>query len=259
MLALNITHKKAQNMKLADADIEDPTSILMSKVAIYAKKFKDFDPRIIEGCALCYKHSPIYRKHITSSSFGKTMGWRLTHAWTQKPKNYSDLKMIGPLDLGLFSVRIDAILGNNQLTDFVEEAKKLAIFKNYIHATQNFILNLLAHKDIHWLNYDTHPSNEKFLALCKSYSPTFKEVMEKGKDDGWELVKIWSDNPRNITALKAIFPLDIALYCVRLDSIIYHTDLTAFANEVHKNQYTSALPMEVMKFVSQIKSEWSAR
>lgn len=243
-------------MKLANVDIEDPTSILLEKVAVYAKKFRDFDPSIIEGCALCYKYSPLYRKHITSSNFGKTMGWRLTHAWTQKPKDYSDLKMIGPLDLGLFSVRIDAILGNNELPHFVEEAKKLPIFKQYIQATQNFILNLLVNEDTGWLTYEINPSYEKFIELCKSYSPTFKEVMKKGKGDGWELVKIWSDNPKDITALRAIFPLDIALYCVRLDSIIYATDLTEFASKMNASNYASILPMEVMRFVAQLKNEW---
>ena len=243
-------------MKLIDTDIENLTPILMKKIAIYAKKFKDFDPRIIEGCALCYKHSPLYRKHIASSSFGKTMGWRLTHSWTQDPKRYSDLKMIGPLDLGLFSVRIDAILGNNDLTEFVEQAKQLPIFTSYIHATQNFILNLLVNKDIRWLNFETHPSYKNFLEVCKSYSPTYRKIAEKGKGDGWELVKIWSDNPENITALRTVFPLDIALYCVRLDSIIYHTDLTEFTHEINANKYASILPMEVMKFVSQIQNEW---
>ncbi|MDT7832730.1 hypothetical protein RQM59_10095 [Flavobacteriaceae bacterium S356] len=254
-LALGTPSNSIEHMKHVDV-IEDPTAILLKKVAIYAKKFKDFDPRIIAGCALCYKHSPLYRQHIASSSFGKTMGWRLTHAWTQDPKRYSNLKMVGPLDLGLFSVRIDAILGNNQLLDFVEEAKQLPIFTSYIHATQNFILNLLANEDIHWLTYKTSSSNRKFLELCKSYSPTFRAVSEKGNGDGWDLVKIWSENPEKITGLRDIFPLDIAIYCVRLDSIIYDTDLTSFATKINAGEYASFLPMEVMKFVCQIQNEW---
>ncbi len=240
-------------MKSKDSDI---TAILMEKIAIYAEKFKSFDSRIIEGCALCYKHSPLYRKHIASSSFGKSMGWRLTYAWTQTPGRYDDLKMIGPLDLGLFSVRIDAILGNNRLTDFVEQAKQLPIFTSYIRATQSFILNLIVNKDISWLTYETYPSSMEFLDLCKYYSPTYREITKKGKGDGWELVKIWSDNPEGITALRFIFPLDIAIYCVRLDSIIYHKDLTVFTNQIKANKYFLVLPMEVMKFVCQIQNEW---
>ncbi len=243
-------------MDTADFDIQDPTSILLKKVSIYSQKFKGFDSRIIEGCALCYTHSPLYRSHINAPNFGKTLGWRLTHAWTQQPKLYDDLALIGPLDLGLFSVRIDAILGNTNIHDFINQAKQLSIFTDYILATKRFISQLISNKDIDWLTNDPNPNHESFIALCKRFSSTFRELLEKGEGDGWELVNIWSANSENITALRSIFPLDVALYCVRLDSIIHGTDLTEFADEMNRNKYASILPIEVMKFVSQIQNEW---
>lgn len=243
-------------MKSVDLDIQDPNPVLQKKIAVYAQKFKDFDPRIIKGCALCYTYSPLYRRHINAPSFGKTMGWRLTHAWTRQPKLYGDLALVGPLDLGLFSVRIDAILGNIDLHAFVNEAKEMSIFTEYMYATKKFITSLIANKDIDWLNNDPNPAYKPFIALCKEYSPTFCKLMEQGEGDGWELVDIWSKNSAAITGLRSIFPLDVALYCVRLDSIIYDTDLTGFANVLNKNNYASILPIAVMQFVSQIQHEW---
>jgi len=233
--------------------LEDIIPYIKRKTHIYSEKFKEFDERIIYGVAICYKHSPTFRKHFDSEHFGKTMGWRITHLWTKNTKEYPALNMIGPLDLGLYCVRIDAILENNDITEFLREAKTAPIFKKYIHATTQFMISLLANQETSWLYYKD-PDTTPAIELCSEYSSTLREILKNGNGDGWDLVKLWTEKNESIKSLRRIYPLDIAIYCIRLDSIIYGTDLNEFSKKANKIQAFKLFPMEILRFTNELSA-----
>lgn len=224
---------------------------LTVRVKKYAQKFKGFDERVVDGVSLCYKHSPTFRKHVESPHFGEVRGWRITWLWTPHVKEYETLKLIGPLDLGIYSVRIDGILGETNIPKFVQEAKGKPIFREYIKATADFISELIGKERISWQS-ETNPPIETALKLCGEVSPTLNRIMAKGKGDGWEIVNLWVDNSEKIEALRNIYPLDIAIYCVRLDSITYGIDLTDFGKAAAKIPAFKLFPREVVRFILQV-------
>jgi len=232
---------------------------LVTKVRRYAEKFKEFDPEILEGVKLCYEYSPLFRAHVDSPYFGETLGWRISWLWTKNVKAYPQLKLIGPLDLGLYSVRIDSILGRTDLDAFVEEAKGKTIFQRYIIATAEFIDELLKRGDAAWFEKTPRRDRESIMEavkLCREFSPTLGMVLGRGRGDGWDIVKIWVDEPDRITALREIYPLDIAIYCIRLDSITYGIDLKPLAEKMEEVPTFYLFPQEVVRFVNQILMEW---
>lgn len=228
--------------------------VLTDKVKIYAKKFKEFDSRIIEGVGVCYRHSPTFRAHVNSPHFGETRGWRITWLWTPHVKQYPILKFVGPLDLGLYSVRIDGILGQTDISKFVAEARTISMFQEYITATAEFIAELLHNGDNSWIHVNGS-SVEPALLLCEEYSSTFRAIRKNGRPNGWDIVKLWTNNPEEITALQEIFPLDIGIYCVRLDSIIQGIELTDFGKQLEELPAFKLFPREVMRFILQILSK----
>jgi len=228
---------------------------LVNKVRKYAEKFKIFDESIIDGVALCYKHSPILREHIDSHNFGETLGWRITWLWTKNVKEYEELELIGPLDLGLYALRIDDILGQTNLEPFLVEAENKPVFKKYITATVNFISELIRRNDVSWMTGINSSSLESAVNLCSKYSPTLKKIMERGKGDGWKIVRLWTPNPEKITALRNIYPLDVAIYCVRLDSITHGINLTDFGKEANEISAFKLFPKEVVRFILQVLAE----
>ena len=227
---------------------------LVEKVKTYAKKFKEFSPEIMEGVELCYKYSPTFRAHVDSPHFGEVRGWRVTWMFTPHVKQYAMLKYVGPYDLGLFSVRIDGILGKTNIEAFVKEAKDLPITREYITSTADFICELIRNGEVEWLQGNPNADIKPALKLCSQYSPTFNAVQTMGKGNGWEIVKLWVDNPERITALRRIFPLDIAIYCVRLDSIIHGINLTDFGKEAEEIPAFKLFPIEVARFTLQVLS-----
>lgn len=226
---------------------------LEAKIGRYAAKFPMFDERILIGCGLCYKYSPLFRAHVGSPHFGETLGWRVTYLWTEKADAFPELALIGPLDLGLYSVRIDSILGRTRLERFVKIAKRLPIFKTYIEATEHFLIQLLAAGEDRWLHHN-HSSTAGAVEVCKQYSPTFKEVLAS-QGDGWGIVKTWVPDPESIASLRRIYPLDVGMYCVRLDSIINGTDLKGFQDAVNTSPAFKMLPMEVLRFVADVRRQ----
>jgi len=231
---------------------------LTEKIEKYAEKFKEFDERIVEGVSLCYSHSPTFRKHVDSPHFGEVRGWRITWLWTPHVKQYEMLKLIGPLDLGLYSVRIDGILREADVSKFVQEARSKPVFQEYITATAEFISELIRRGEVLWVQDDANAPLEPALELCLRYSPTFKKVtsrLAEEADDGWEIVRLWVANPEKVEALRSIFPLDIAIYCVRLDSITYDINLTDFGREVEEIKAFKLFPREIVRFTFQVLAE----
>lgn len=231
---------------------------LTRKVEKYAEKFKEFDEKIVEGVGICYKHSPTFRAHVDSPHFGEVKGWRITWLWTTHVKEYPMLKLVGPLDLGLYSVRIDGLLGQTDIAKFVEEAKNKKIFQEYITATADFISELIRKGEFSWISTELNPPIEPALDLCLRYSPTLKTVMASPdieRRNGWEIVKLWVEKPGKITALRRIFPLDIAIYCVRLDSITYNINLTDFSREAEEIPAFKLFPREIVRFIFQVLTE----
>jgi len=230
-------------------------SSLYEKVETYAKKFKEFDPEILEGVELCYRYSPTFRAHVDSPRFGEVLGWRITWLWTPHPKKYPMLKLIGPLDLGLFSVRIDGILGETDIDSFVEEARGRPIFRKYISATADFISALIENGECEWMKADREEAFTtlpRAVTLCREYSPTFRKLLAEGEGDGWQIVKLWTEDPEEITALRSIYPLDVGIYCVRLDSITYGINLTDFAKECEQIPAFKLFAVEITRFVLQV-------
>lgn len=228
---------------------------LNKQVEEYAQKFKEFNEEILKAVKVCFKHSLTYRKHIISPYFGEVKGWRITWMWTENVKDYPQLKFVGPLDLGLYSIRIDTILGRTDMDEFLSDALGVPMFQRYISATGHFISKLIKNGEAKWAVSEPNPPIQPALDLCEEYSPTFKKVrkrLQETDEDAWDIVKLWISDPTKIHALRRIFPLDIAIYCVRLDSITFDIDLTDFKKEADKMAAFDLFPKEISQFILEI-------
>ena len=230
---------------------------------IYAERWKEYDPVIIDGVELCYEYSPTFRRFVDSPHFGKVLGWRITWAWTKNVKKYPMLKWIGPVDLGLYSVRIDDILGRTDIDSFVEEARDVPIFRKYILASAEFVLKLIANGETAWVLPPEEMSPDRRDSIVsracgaiRKVSSLFKEVVEKGRGDGWGIVRLWVDEPDRIKALRRIFPLDVAIYCARLDSLIHNIDLAPLAEDEGFQAGARLFATEIAAFVAEVLREW---
>jgi len=236
------------------------TSFPEDKIRADMVRYGGADDDMLEVLRLCYEYSPLCRDFLNSDHFGEVLGWRITYTWTTDVPRYSKyLRIIYPADLCIYAVRIDGILGNAALNDFAKEGARLKGFKKYIEATRRFYSalkrdttagrKLKALLKLAKLKLREEKLKEEVIEFCKLRSPTFREVLSKGRGDGWEIVKVWSDKWDKIEALRRIYPLDVAIYSLRLDSIIYGFDVTP----AMKIEGIRLFPVEVAKFVKALK------
>ncbi|MHC1635773.1 MAG: hypothetical protein ACXQTS_04000 [Candidatus Methanospirareceae archaeon] len=230
------------------------------KVRVDMVKYGGIDDDMLEVLRLCYRYSPLCRDFLNSEHFGEVLGWRITFAWTTNvPKYHEYLRIIYPADLCIYAVRIDGILGNVVLKDFVKEGARLKGFRKFIEATRGFYSalrrdmtacqKLRAVLKLAKLKLRGEKLREEAIEFCKLRSPTFRKVLDKGKGDGWEIVKVWSDRWNEIEALRRVYPLDVAIYGLRLDSIIYGFDVAP----AMKVEGIRLFPIEVANFAEEIR------